>query len=198
MALEELQQVVVTGTSIKKPSFSISKLRAALGVIARPNMFNCTLTGAAVFNNRIPDFSYRCEKAEFPGRTIATNDDTLAGPTMKLPYDMTYNDITLSVICSEDMRERAFFETWMDYIIKPATSPDAGTIAFHEDYARGVKLEIEQLSSSDGRSLCAYTCYDVYPVAITPMNATWDEVNTYQRFGVTLTYRYHTFESFAE
>jgi hypothetical protein len=114
---------------------------------------------------------------------------------MKLPYDMTYNDITLSVICSEDMRERAFFETWMDYIIKPATANDAGTIAFHEDYARGLKLEVEQLSSSDGKSLCVYTCYDVYPIAITPMNATWDEVNTYQRFGVTLTYRYHTFET---
>jgi hypothetical protein len=28
------------------------------------------------------------------------------------------------------------------------------------------------------------------------MNATWDEVNTYQRFGVTLTYRYHTFEKY--
>jgi hypothetical protein len=23
------------------------------------------------------------------------------------------------------------------------------------------------------------------------MNATWEEVNTYQRFGVTLCYRYH-------
>jgi hypothetical protein len=194
-ALTQLPAVVVTGTRIAKPSFSISALRAAVGVIARPNMFNCKFTGAAAFNNRIPDFSYRCEKAEFPGRTIATTDDTFAGPTMKLPYDMTYNDITLSVICSEDMRERAFFETWMDYIIKPATANDAGTIAFHEDYARGLKLEVEQLSSSDGKSLCVYTCYDVYPIAITPMNATWDEVNTYQRFGVTLTYRYHTFET---
>jgi len=194
-ALTELPAVTVTAKSLV-PSFSISKLRAAVGVAARPNMFNCTLSGAAAFNNRIPDFSYRCEKAEFPGRTIATNDDTFAGPTMKLPYDMTYNDITLSIICSEDMRERAFFETWMDYIVKPATQNDAGTIAFHADYARGLKLEIDQLSSSNGKALCTYTCYDVYPIAITPMNATWDEVNTYQRFGITLTYRYHTFEKY--
>ena len=193
--LTELPPVVVSANKVASTSFSISKLRAAVNVVARPNMFDCRLTGAAAFNNRIPDFSYRCEKAEFPGRTIATTDDTFAGPTMKLPYDMTYNDITLSVICSEDMRERAFFETWMDYIIKPATANDAGTIAFHEDYARGLKLEITQLSSANGKPLCVYTCYDVYPIAITPMNATWDEVNTYQRFGVTLTYRYHTFEA---
>jgi hypothetical protein len=31
-------------------------LRAAVGVIARPNMFNCKFTGAAAFNNIIPDF----------------------------------------------------------------------------------------------------------------------------------------------
>jgi hypothetical protein len=108
---------------------------------------------------------------------------------------MTYNDITLSVICSEDMKERIFFEKWMDYIVKPATASDAGTIAFHSDYARGLKLEVEQLSSSTGKVISWYTCYDVYPIAITPMNATWDEINTYQRFGVTLTYRYHTFET---
>ena len=173
--LTELPPVVVSANKVASTSFSISKLRAAVNVVARPNMFDCRLTGAAAFNNRIPD--------------------SFAGPTMKLPYDMTYNDITLSVICSEDMRERAFFETWMDYIIKPATANDAGTIAFHEDYARGLKLEITQLSSANGKPLCVYTCYDVYPIAITPMNATWDEVNTYQRFGVTLTYRYHTFEA---
>jgi hypothetical protein len=194
-ALTQFETVTITGSRANNAtSFSISKLRAAVNVVARPNMFNCKLTGATAFND-IPNFSYRCEKAEFPGRTIATTDDAFSCPTMKLPYDMTYNDITLSVICSEDMKERIFFEKWMDYIVKPATASDAGTIAFHSDYARGLKLEVEQLSSSTGKVISWYTCYDVYPIAITPMNATWDEINTYQRFGVTLTYRYHTFET---
>ena len=37
---------------------------------------------------------------------------------------------------------------------------------------------------------------DIYPIALTPMNATWEETNTYQRFGVTLAYRYHTFKEY--
>jgi hypothetical protein len=28
---------------------------------------------------------------------------------------------------------------------------------------------------------------------LTPKNATWEENNTYQRFGATLNYRYYTF-----
>jgi hypothetical protein len=27
------------------------------------------------------------------------------------------------------------------------------------------------------------------------MNASWEETNTYQRFGVTLAYRYHTYKT---
>ena len=126
MALEaELDSVEITAKGLERRSFKISDLRTKVGAIARPNLFNCYLSGAAVFDSSIPDFSFRCEKAEFPGRTIATTDDTHSGPTLKLPYDMTYNDITLSIICSEDMKERMFFERWMDLIVKPATQADA-------------------------------------------------------------------------
>jgi len=178
------------GQESQHGTFKISDLRSKVGAVARPNLFTCYLDGSSVFESEIPNFSFRCEKAEFPGRTIATTDDTFSGPTLKLPYDMTYNDITLSIICSEDMKERRFFEKWMDLIVKPARQPDAGTVAYHSEYARGLRLVVEQLDSNN-RILASYSCYDPYPIAITPMNATWDEVNTYQRFGVTLTYRYH-------
>jgi hypothetical protein len=188
----DLGEVVITAKSLERRSFKISDLRTKVGAIARPNLFNCYLSGSGAFDLSIPNFSFRCEKAEFPGRTIATTDDTHSGPTLKLPYDMTYNDITLSIICSEDMKERMFFESWMDLIVKPATQGDAGTIGYHSEYARGLKLHVEQLNGN-GQSIAEYVCHDPYPIAITPMNATWEEVNTYQRFGVTLTYRYHTY-----
>ena len=165
----ELNSVTVTGSK-SNTSFSVSDFRTKLGVIARPNLFNCYLTGSTSFDALIPNFNFRCEKAEFPGRTIATTDDTFSGPTLKLPYDMTYNDITLSIICSEDMQERLFFEKWMDLIVKPASQPDAGTIAYHSEYARGIQLKIQQLSSvGSGRIISEYTCHDVYPIAIAPV-----------------------------
>ena len=106
---------------------------------------------------------------------------------------MTYNDIQLSIICSTDMLERKFFEQWMDFIVKPGNptnAGNAGTIAYYSDYAKGNILKVSQLNDS-GTEILTYTCYDVYPIALTPMNATWEENNTYQRFGVTLCYRYH-------
>jgi hypothetical protein len=198
-----LPTVTVTGTRIGQ-DYSISNLRAKVGTIARPNNFLVSLDcpsftqGGSIRGDKPnqydiePTFEFRCERAELPGRTVATSEDMGSGPTIKLGYDMTYNDIQLSVICATDMKERKFFEKWMDYIIKPFGSPDAGTVAYYNDYAKGNTLSVAQLDDF-GRVVLRYTCTDVYPIALTPMNATWEETNTYQRFGVTIAYRYHTF-----
>jgi hypothetical protein len=198
-----LETVVVTGNAIGT-NYAIRNLRSKLGVVARPNNFLAYLDcpsftqGGSIRADKPnqydiePTFEFRCERAELPGRTVATSEDMGSGPTMKLGYDMTYNDIQLSVICATDMKERKFFEKWMDYIIKPFNTPDAGTVAYYNDYAKGNTLTVSQLNDF-GKPVLTYQCMDVYPIAITPMNATWEETNTYQRFGVTLAYRYHTY-----
>ena len=200
-------EIIITDTRIGSSgtNYAIRNLRAKLGRVARPNNFlvyiDCPsfLVGTGIRSDKpntadINDtFEFRCERAELPGRTVATSEDMGSGPTIKLGYDMTYNDIQLSIICSTDMAERRFFEKWMNYIVKPFGSPDAGTIAYYSDYAQGNTLTVCQLNDS-GKVVLRYRCTDIYPIALTPMNATWEETNTYQRFGVTLAYRYHTIE----
>jgi len=191
----------------KEPaSFKISDFKTYIGKLVRPNLFTATLSGyskivgvgedtTADLPNIDSTFKFRCEKAELPGRTLATSEDAVgSGPSLKLPYDVTYNDMTLSIICSTDMIERDFFERWMNKIIGPGgNSNSAGLISYYADYALGVTLKVEQLDES-GQSLISYTLHDIYPTALTPMNAQWEETNTYQRFGVTLAYRYYTYE----
>ena len=172
----------------------ISDLRSSLGSILRPNNFSVSLSPSSALITAIgttysdisKTLSLRCERAELPGKTIATSDDTSVGTSLKLPYDMTYNDIQLSIICAEDMIERRFFEKWMTFIVKRN-----GTVAFHSDYAKGNTLTVSQLDDG-GTPKLTYVCQDIYPIAITPMNATWEENDTYQRFGVTLCYRFYT------
>lgn len=183
--------------------FSISNFKNAIGNLVRPNLFSATLEGytkvvggtdSGTFPVITDTFKFRCEKAELPGRTLATSEDAVGGgPSLKLPYDVTYNDITLSIICSSDMKERKFFEMWMDKIIGRGGRGNAGLVSYYADYALGVTLKVEQLNEA-GTTLIAYTLKDIYPTALTPMNASWEETNTYQRFGVTLAYRYHTYE----
>jgi hypothetical protein len=170
--------------------FSISEFKAGVGQLLKPNLFEANISGPSGIGT-ISNFKFRCEKAEFPGKTLATVDDPGGGgPTLKLPYDVTYNDITLSIICSADLAERKYFENWIDLIVGKANNNKAGLVNYYNVYAKGKTLTVKQLDEA-GTTKGTWTMQHVYPIAITPMNAVWDELNTYQRFEVTLTYRYY-------
>jgi hypothetical protein len=194
--------------------FSVSSFKESIKAMVRPNYFIAELggyqfkpfsLGAYTINET---FSFRCEKAEFPGKTLATNEDVGGGgTTLKLPYDVTYNDIQLSIICSEDKKERMFFDNWMDSIINPAgydvflkdnagkiisiDTKNPGLVRYYEDYAKGVTLSVKQLNAK-AEVIQNFVMHDIYPIAISAMNASWDETNSYQRFSVTLNYRYYS------
>ena len=172
--------------------FSVSEFKTKIGQVLKPNLFVASINGPSTLQASIPNFEFRCEKAEFPGKTLATVDDPGGGgPTLKLPYDVTYNDITLSIICSADLAERKYFENWIDLIIgKAKVLNKAGLVNYYSEYAKGKTLTVKQLDEA-GTTKGTWTMQHVYPIAITPMNAVWEELNTYQRFEVTLTYRYY-------
>lgn len=178
--------------------FKISDFKAAFSSgIARPNLWLAELTvvptDVGPVSTNIGQFSFRCEKAEIPGRSVATVDDTGSGPTLKLPYEVTYNDIELTIICANDMKERKYFDGWIDKIVPNVGDANSGLVSYYSNFARGNTLVLSQLNDS-GEKTISYTLHDVYPVGISAMNLSWEEINTYQRFSVTMNYRYHTFK----
>lgn len=139
-------------------------------------------------------FRFRCEVTQLPGRTISTTDDQAYGPITKFAYETGYQDLDMQIIASEDFRERVFFEVWMENIINQTNFQDgnksnAGLSKYYNQYATG-QVRIFQ-ASPDTKILARYTLYNAYPISLSPMNLTWEEQDTYQRFTVTMTYRYH-------
>lgn len=179
--------------------FSITSFKNNVKIV-RPNLFYAEVTlpptvAAAVGNNSFNNtFRFRCQSTEFPGRTIATNDDIAFGPTVKFGYDVTYNDLNLQIIASEDMTERKVFETWMDNIVtKSGTSGSEGTggfVRYYNDYAQGGKVTIYQVNDQRVQ-LAKCELNGAFPLGIGPMNLSWEEFDSYQRFAVTIAYRYH-------
>ena len=139
-------------------------------------------------------FRFRCEVTQLPGRTISTTDDQAYGPITKFAYETGYQDLDMQIIASEDFRERVFFEVWMENIINQSNLRDgnksnAGLSKYYDQYATG-QVRIFQ-ASPDTKILARYTLYNAYPISLSPMNLTWEEQDTYQRFTVTMTYRFH-------
>lgn len=178
--------------------FSVAQLKANLNIV-RPNIFYVNLTLPSTIFTRtdsttIEKLKFRCESVELPGRTLATYDDQSTGTTKKMAYDVTYNDTLLNIIVSKDMNERYIFEKWIDKIVTPsshnAATNSGGIVNYYKDYAAGT-VDIVQ-ADADGTDICTYTLHNAYPIQISGMNLNWAEFDTYQRFSVTMTYRYYT------
>lgn len=188
------ESVTVQSSIEPRQAFSISSFREQIGAVARPNLWYCKLfvatSDVAAARGQLDTLTFRCEKAEIPGRTIATLDDTGSGPALKMPYEVNYNDMEITIICSTDMTERDYFEEWMNKIVYPGKNARAGLVNYYSNFAKGNSLELAQLGDQ-GEALITYVLYDVYPIQISPMNLSWEENNTYQRFNVTLNYRYY-------
>ena len=191
--------------------FSITQFKENVKIV-RPNQFFVELylpqkiqieVSPINVNNT---FRFRCEATEFPGRTLATSDDISFGPTVRQAYDTTYNDLNLSIIASEDMNERYIFETWMDNIItnsgttynigvgaggvvSSGASASGGFVKYYNDYSSAT-IVIYQVNDQQ-RQLAKCTLNGVFPIGIGPMNLSWEENDSYQRFAVTIAYRYH-------
>lgn len=178
---------------------SIDNFKSNISIV-RPNLFYATITlppglFTATEIAELNNFKFRCESTELPGRTIATYDDQSTGTTKKLAYDVTYNDINMTIIASEDMHERKIFESWIDRIVLPSShnagGSSGGIVRYYEDYAKGI-VTISQLDSNGSDTIAEYKLHYAYPIQVGAMNLNWSEFDTYQRFAVTLTYRYYT------
>lgn len=184
---------------------SITKLKSAIGSeLLRPNRFDVrfaisnTLQSAitAAPNISMPPegkASALVERAEIPGRTLATADSNRPGPQFKSVYDTTYNDITMSIIADDKLEIRALLEFWMNFIIRQPdlNNREGGITRFYNEYVGTVFLE--QLNQSN-EVVALYTLEEAYPVQISSMPFSAEENDTYQRYTVDFTYRYHTSE----
>lgn len=181
--------------------FNINQFKSNLKIV-RPNQFFVELylpqairtATSSITGNINSTIRFRCEATEFPGRTIATIDEQAFGPTIKYAYDITYNDLNLTMIASEDMTERKVFETWIENIITnsglSASAGLGGIVKYYNDYSGGVVNVIQV--NDEQMQIAKCTLNGAFPIGIGPMNLSWEENDSYQRFTVTMAYRYHT------
>ena len=65
----------------------------------------------------------RIEQVSIPSRTLTTFQQNYYGPPRDIPYRFVTSPITLTILLSEDMREREFFMKWQDLFIGNRRSP---------------------------------------------------------------------------
>lgn len=125
----------------------------------------------------------RCDSASLPGRTIQTQDLKIYGPIEKLPYQTSYEDITLSFICSTYMLEKNLFDFWLDYI----NPSESWNFKFRNNYCTNIL--ITQFDNTKNFPTHQISLIDAYPVSVAPLQLDW-AAEGFHKLDVTFAYTY--------
>ena len=163
---------------------SIADFKASFSKeLARPSKFDVNIPiplGMVPYRGTSRMLTMRCENAELPGRTIATTSMKIYGVEEKFPYMSSYNDLSLTFIVSDDMKEKLFFDAWLNWI-NPNTSYN---LKYKQDYS--VALRINQY---DVQNKVSYSVdlVDAYPIAVNGLDLNWS-ADGYHKLTVTFAY----------
>ena len=126
----------------------------------------------------------RCESISFPGRNLDTTPDTnIYGPTREIVNGFSFAEITGVFVCSSDMREKLFFETWQ----RLAFDPQSWALGYYDDYVGSV--DIHQLDEQDNKRY-GVQLIEAFPKTISEQSLGYGQNDTLHRISVTFSYRY--------
>ena len=158
-----------------------SKLR---GGGARPNLFKATINYPGYAGGDAELTSFLCEAAQLPGSTFGTIIVPFRGRQLKMAGDRTFADWTVTIINDTDFAIRNSMERWMNGInAHSANTGLSSPIAYEAD------LFVEQLDRQ-GNSVKKYTFRGAFPIDLTPIDLSFGDADTIERFQVTFAFQY--------
>ncbi len=110
----------------------------------------------------------QCESTELPGRTILTQEMKIYGPTIKIPYQVQYNEISLTFLCTNEFYERRIFENWLQAIMPS----DTNNLRYQNTYA--TTLQVLQYDEQTN-VIYRVNMYNAFPTGLAPAPVAWAE-----------------------
>lgn len=136
-------------------------------------------------NEATKSLTFRCNTISIPGQNLRTVEDTTSrsGPPHSIVNGITYGDLQASFYCGSDLREKKFFDTWMNLAYNKVTN----NVAYYKEYIGN--MEIYQLNEKEERTY-GVKLYEVYPTTTSDLAYGHAETNSIHNITVQFKYRY--------
>jgi len=178
-------------------TFNINNLMTSINKsgVAKTSHFEVQILGYGTSGEE-RDMMFRADTAELPGRSLATAEHRFNnyGPLNKVPYGaQIYNDITVSFLLSEDLREKEYFEYWQERIVNTGAfeqGVQGRTFSrfnskYFNDYTGSV---IIRQYGSAGNLSSIHVLNEAYPTNMNPIAMSWGD-DTLAKLQITFVYR---------
>lgn len=138
------------------------------------------------FNNQIRDLSFQTVSAEIPGSAFATGDYRIYGPPKKYINLRLFNQITFTIVCSNEFYEKSLFDEWMEFINPQNTG---WNFKYKDDYVTNINI------SQFGQTSLEVPIYQArlvraFPIEVVPMQLNWS-IDNIHKLNVVFAYDYY-------
>lgn len=147
--------------------------------------------------------SMRCNSITIPGRGFSTIPFRYYGPARNMPYEQIYSgEITMTVILSEDLRERDFFDNWMAYISSTYSSQNVGSknpdykFNFYDDYVTTMTINVLNKLQDSINTPYSVEVLEAYPKSLGDLQMGYDKDNEFLIQDVVLSFRKYQYKSY--
>jgi hypothetical protein len=126
---------------------------------------------------------FRCVEAAFPARVFSTIDYRYNGPVRKQPFNIQFDDVSFTILCSEDHRERFLFEEYFQLAY------DSKYNLRYNDDIKCPAIKIFQLDHTEEYKTLEIELMDCMPVSLESMPLSYSIQNEPQTFQVRFNFR---------
>ena len=156
------------------------------------------------------DLAFRCESVNIPGIQILTKDFSLYGgqPIVKIPNGRSNEEIQMTFLAMQDMRDRYIFEEWISEI----SDFETNNVAYYDKVAKDISITIynennvaptdavitpiggnPQSVNFDGKNIEVVPVYTAQlvkaiPTRIEMMQVAWNDYDTLLKYSVSVSY----------
>jgi hypothetical protein len=150
--------------------------------LASPANFRVMFSGGVLKHGPARAITYQCNQAMLPGKQFGTNEIRTYGPVRKMPYSHIFDDLQMSIYCTEDMDVKKTFDDWMNAVGDNIT----GDFNYYNNYT--TDIDIEQLDAN-GKVVYAIKVLEAYPMMVQPLALDYSQQNSFHNLPVTFAYR---------
>ncbi|MBT3872594.1 MAG: hypothetical protein HOF75_08220 [Flavobacteriaceae bacterium] len=150
--------------------------------------------------NVLEDINLVCDTAVFPDVALNPVEGTVG---YEFPYEvvnnLTHGTFTASFLCERSMKQRKFFEDWIDHIYNSET----GQASYYNEYVTSIEVDqlkhnfLDHLPNMNSEMDWTYKVKlnNVYPKSFTSQALDWSAGNKYHTMSVTFHFTDYTSET---
>jgi hypothetical protein len=124
----------------------------------------------------------QCEGLTLPGMSISTQQARTYGEFREMPYERTFDNITMTFMVDNSMDSKFLFDTWINSIQDPVTRQ----FNYYNEYTTDIDIFVDDRDDESRYNVKLYECY---PKSVAQINMDYASRDV-MKLQVSMNYRY--------